>query len=307
MVETDSPSFERLSYDRHIAHTRQSASEVPSVIASPQSIDAHRHARMYEYARPLIRLFPESDWLTVGDTGADAHYLKQLSAPRVTCSSLATGQIEELRARGLVHDFDIKALNAEAIDLPERSVDFVFCKEAYHHFPRPPLAYYELLRVCRRAVVYIEPAEPVRWGLLDQAKVAIKSLLRGKASIEHEFEDSGNYLYRLSQREMTKQATALQLGHVAYAYFNDFWHAKLSQRPMSERLPRALFGAGILTQNLLCRLRLMNYGLIVYVVFKDRLHADQVASLTRAGFRVREIPRNPYLLAGMDSVSSKVQ
>jgi len=282
------------SYERHAAHARDHATSVPSVLGNPGSIDAHRHERMYTFAKPLLSMYPDATWLTVGDTGADAQSLKNLGATNIICSSLSTAQIVEMRNLGHLDSFETREINAEAIDLADDSVDFVLCKESYHHFPRPAIAVYELLRVCRRGVVFIEPAEPTGWKPLDSLKTAIKSVLRRKAAIMHEFEASGNYLYRLSKRELTKQAVALQLGNVASLYFNDFFHARLSPKKMNDPVPRMLFELGVFVQNTLARLRLMNYGLIVYVLFKENLTTDQIEKLRSANFSVEELPRNPY-------------
>lgn len=49
--------------------------------------------------------------------------------------------------------------NAEKLSSPNETLDFVLCKESYHHFTRPMLALYEMLRVATKAVVLIEPNE----------------------------------------------------------------------------------------------------------------------------------------------------
>ena len=46
--------------------------------------------------------------------------------------------------------------NSEQLALESRSFDLVLCKESLHHLARPVLGLYEMLRVCRRAALWIE-------------------------------------------------------------------------------------------------------------------------------------------------------
>lgn len=47
--------------------------------------------------------------------------------------------------------------NAEALPYASRSFELVLAKEMLHHLPRPVLGLYEMLRVCRDRVVFVEP------------------------------------------------------------------------------------------------------------------------------------------------------
>ena len=85
------------------------------------------------------------------------------------------------------------------------------------------MAFYELLRVCREAVIYIEPAEPKGIRLFDCLRDYTKLLLRKQAIADQLFESSGNFIYRLSEREIRKQSIAMQLDTMAFKYFNDFF------------------------------------------------------------------------------------
>ena len=49
--------------------------------------------------------------------------------------------------------------NMEALSYKSSSFDLVFVKEALHHVPRPILGLYEMLRVAKKAVIFIEPGE----------------------------------------------------------------------------------------------------------------------------------------------------
>ncbi len=44
---------------------------------------------------------------------------------------------------------EYSAQNAESLSFASNSFDYVFCKDAMHHCPRPVIALYEMLRVAR--------------------------------------------------------------------------------------------------------------------------------------------------------------
>lgn len=48
---------------------------------------------------------------------------------------------------------------AERLDRLDFPSDFLLCEEAYHHFPRPPIAFCAFLETARRAVVLAAAAE----------------------------------------------------------------------------------------------------------------------------------------------------
>ena len=294
-------NFHQTSYLLHIEHAKKAArwrnesDELPSIIASPGSIDAHRHERMYDFLRPLVGSFPLSSWMTIGDTGADAFWLKERGVKDIMATSLTCDAIDLVKDKGYLEFVDIKAINAEYVDLPDDSVDIVLCKETFHHLPRAPVAFYELLRVCRKAVVYIEPAEPRGIRLLDCLRSSAKRLLRRQASIEQIFEVSGNFIYKLSENELRKQATAMQLDTIAFRYFNDFYHSKLSAKKRAQKSAMMMFKFGVAVQDFLCTVKLMNYARIVCIVFKNEIDQQSERALRGYGYSVEHLPQNPYV------------
>ena len=157
------------SYSRHeeqelaVVHS----DDVPSCYTNPESVDAWRHSRMHDTVLPLIKEFPNATWLTIGDGrfGSDAHYLETQNVD-VVASSLTDATLRIAKDRGFIHKY--RAENAEHINLPDDSFDFILCKESLHHFPRPSIAFYEMLRVSKLGVVLIEPIEEK--GMFVQAK-----------------------------------------------------------------------------------------------------------------------------------------
>ena len=279
------------SYGRHTLH-EQNEVALPSCYSAPASIDAWRHRRMLATLAPLLEEYPAATWLTVGDGayGSDAHYLQSHGAT-ATASSLTDGRLSVAQQRGYIRSYCTQ--NAEALSAADDSYDFVLCKESYHHFPRPPLAFYEMLRVARRAAIFIEPVEGED-RLLDRAKKLAKRLLRGDSQFD--FEPSGNFIFRASVREMAKMLTALNGPSLAFRQYNDFYYAPAAALRHDEAsLGRLITGAGLLAQDLLCRLALLNYGLATIVVFKRPIENRLADRLRGSGFKLRPLPRNPYV------------
>lgn len=265
--------------------------ELPSRYTCPDSIDNWRHTRMLDLCLPIWQSFPGRQWITVGDGryGSDAAYLHSHGV-RVIATSLTDDRLKFAHEQGYIPAF--QAENAESISLQDNAVDFVLCKEAYHHFPRPPLALYEMLRVARIAVVLIEPLDNPK--LLDGLKRLLKRVIRGDRELQ--FEPSGNYLYRLNINELGKLMTALGGEDMAFKCINDFFHARFgSYDARGVNIGSVVTRMGIASQNVLSKMGLLGYGLGCVVIFKRGVGSEGLASLHRAGFECIKLPKNPYV------------
>lgn len=284
-----------------LQHLRQRAShegegdKVPSVIAMPESIDAWRHLRMYEPLVPLAE--KDSSWLTIGDSGADAHWLQSRGATQILASSIADRQLRRLQDLGHLRNVSITALNAESIALDDEAYDFVLCKEAFHHFARPMVGLYEMLRVARQGVILLaEPNGNDRKRPLDIVKSWIKRFLRRGTELANDrFESSGNFIYGPALHEVWKAAAALQYRHLYFLYLNDFFHAETAARPMSDGRARRITRFAIGVQDLAAQLRLMSWGSVTILLLKQEPTTEQAERLAKAGFRPCDVPRNPYI------------
>lgn len=286
-MSTQTPDW---SYQRH-ADVESTVSE-PSVIANPESIDAWRHARMYETLRPFVQTFPQAKWMTIGDGryGSDAFYLQKMGCD-VLATSLTDASLKTAHERGYIAQY--QAENAERISLEDDSIDFVLCKESYHHFPRPPIAFYEMLRVARHAVILIEPIDGSP-RLLSWLKNVVKKQLRGDANLH--FEVSGNFIYRASVREVEKMMTSINGSCVAFKTFNDFSLGKRTQKKYDPKtLDTVLTRVGIAVQNALCAVGLMTPGLGTVVAFKGKVDPKLESAMRAAGYKIRKLPKNPYV------------
>jgi len=265
--------------------------ELPAAYRAPDSIDAWRHHRMLALLEPLCQAMPDSHWMTVGDGryGSDAAYLKARGM-QARATALTDDKLKQAHEMGRIDEYG--AENAERLSCADGSFDFVLCKEAFHHFPRPPIALYEMLRVARVGVVLIEPIDNPR--LLDGFKSLGKRMLRGNA--DQQFEPSGNFIYRPSVHELRKLMLALGGELLAHRGINDFYHARLvGHRYQPGSWPTLLTQLGIGVQNALCSTGLLGYGLACIVVFKAGAPPALQDAMRRVGYSMEVLPQNPYL------------
>jgi SAM-dependent methyltransferase len=278
------------------SYQRQAASELqeeplPSRFTDPHSIDNWRHTRMLDLVKAIWDAFPACRWMTVGDGryGSDAAYLHAHGID-VIATSLTDDRLKYAKEQGFIPAY--RAENAERISLPDDACDFILCKEAYHHFPRPPIALYEMLRVSRVGVVLIEPIDDPK--ILDGVKRMLKTMLRGDR--EQRFEPSGNYLYRLNIRELEKLITAAGGEVLAFKGLNDFYHSRLAEYAATGfNLGTVITRIGIWVQNILTRAHLLGLGLGCVIIFKGKISPKARHALRAARFKIIDLPRNPYV------------
>lgn len=206
------------------------------------TVDFWRHDRMYATISPIARFYQEKKWLTVGDGryGLDSYRLAKKFNLNVLPSDISENMLKIGKEKGVVKEYSVE--NAEALSFEDNSFDVVFCKEAYHHFPRPLIGVYEMIRVASEVVILIEPQDdpaPVAHQVSKKRYIlsAMKMLaakLIGKNvepyipedayyNVHGNFEHCGNYVYGISNREINKMAHALNLGGMAFYRFNDVY------------------------------------------------------------------------------------
>jgi hypothetical protein len=266
---------------------------LPAIVAYPYSIDSWRQRRMYEMINPLLASGHQDRWLTIGDSGADAITLiqKGVSPANIVCSCLGLEQLRKVKDAGHLDGVEIAEINAENIDRPNSSFDYVFGKEVYHHLPRPAIGLYEMMRVAARGVVLIEPLDFLGRPL-DVLRNLVKSMLK-RSLTKGEFEYYGNYTYRLSLREVRKIATAMSYPEMYVRRFNDFGHDD-SNQPASNSRQMRLHQAAIAFQDGLARVGAMSWGKAVLILVKSPLDSEVSKRLVEANFEYWTSPINPY-------------
>jgi ubiquinone/menaquinone biosynthesis C-methylase UbiE len=268
------------------------------------TVDYWRHFRMVQPLTPLLKYYSNSSCVTIGDGrfGLDSIKLRKIEPSlNVLPTDIAAHLLQQAKEKNIINDFRIE--NAEKLTFTSNQFDLSFCIESYHHFPRPYLALYEMIRVSRKAVVFIEPndpyCKPIPRRLIDLIKATIQSI-RKKKNQQHpehlHFEESGNYVFTVSKREMEKIAIGLQLPAVAFYYFNDYYEqgVEFERQSSSSRLFKRV-QRKIKLSNLKCRLGLSNHGNLITVLLKEKPSPDLRFKLKDVGFEIIDLPVNPHL------------
>lgn len=296
-------SFQEVSYQKH---TNSFVEYEQDGIKAEQakswfdndSVDAWRHNRMYQILDPIIEEEAQSTWVTVGDGryGKDAKYILNKGS-EATATDISESLLIEANKLGYISKY--KKENAEALSFSDASFDYAFCKEAYHHFPRPMVALYEMLRVADKAVVLIEPNDPyINDKYIHVVSRKMKNIIKfflGKNIAKHRYEESGNYVFSISRREIQKVALGLNYNMLAFKGLNDSYvfgveYEKLSDNGPLQKKVKRMIGVS----DFLCKLGIMDYSLLGAIIFKNMPSNKLMARLQRDGYEIVELPNNPY-------------
>lgn len=261
------------------------------------TVDAWRHQRMYCALDPLLES-GHATWLTIGDGrfGKDSRYISEKGG-EVTASDIDDRLLKEAREIGFISRFSKE--NAESLSFGDAGFDYVFCKESYHHFPRPKLALYEMLRVASKGVVLIEPNDQyVGNSLIRNIFIPIINRVLsivGKSIPMHSFENFGNYVYTISRRELEKVALGMNYRYLAFKGVNDSYEQGVEFEKVTEngKLFRKI-KRRIYLRDLLAKLRIIDYGMMVAILFTQPPSELLLMRLKHAGFGVLQLPENPY-------------
>jgi hypothetical protein len=100
----------------------------------------------------------------------------------------------------------------------------------------------------------------------------------------YSFETVGNYVFKISEREIEKMAMGIGLPCIAFKRFNMFpgISPEKSRRKVKFR-------------DLLCRLHLIPYSFLCCVLFKHSPEQDVIRTMKQMGYTVIPLPQNPYL------------
>ena len=303
--------FNLKSYELHKAeHQKHFNSEKLSSWKNKTTVDFWRHERMYSNISPLIDSYPDASWLTIGDGryGTDANFILSQGCKDVLATDISDTYLRIALAEGFITNY--KTENAESLSFDNSSFDFVLCKEAYHHFPRPMVALYEMIRVAKKGVILMEPQDP---NLLVPSRLQLNSLLKWtgqtiknalKTRMGKEiyysygnYEEVGNYIYTISEREIEKVALGLNLDLVSFKGLNDYYEEGVEfeeQDELSELFKRVK--TNIAEKDKRTRKGLQQAGMLISIIFKTPPSKDCLTSLEQMGFKIRKLPKNPYIL-----------
>jgi ubiquinone/menaquinone biosynthesis C-methylase UbiE len=243
-----------------------------------------------------------TSWLTVGDAyGLDAHYIQSNNPTHAAhASDLNSDFLEVASKEGFVSSFS--AENAEKLSFGDNTFDYVLCKESYHHFPRPYMAVYEMLRVAKKGVVIIEPQDPISKMPVLLFMTNMLSAIGDKMVARvwknrFSYEPVGNFVYKVSEREFEKLAAGINLPFIAFKRINPNFYFKgaetakaTNNNPQFKKLKfkKKIFDT-MVKLGLICSQAL---GTIIY---KEMPSAAEIRQLEEAGFHTVQVPKNPYL------------
>jgi SAM-dependent methyltransferase len=263
------------------------------------SINYWLHRRMFEMATPFIK--ERESWLTIGDGyGFDALYFKDKGC-NVMATDIAGTFLPLAKAEGMISDYSVE--NVEKLTFADNSFDYSFCKESYHHFPRAYLGVYEMLRVTRNAVILIEPQDPLtKMPLMLAVKNILDrfnpNLLQKYWKNRYSFEPVGNYVFKLSDRDMEKLAMGMNLPAIAFKGLNgnNYYNPKTAnQKADDSSTAFREIQSKIKKDNFISKLGILPYQTLCAVIFKTLPDADTITQMRNDGFLYYEFPKNPYL------------
>ncbi len=158
-----------------------------------------------------------------------------------------------------------------------------------------------MIRVAREAVILIEPHDPISKmplllamrNLMDRWDT---TLLQKYWKNRYSFEEVGNYVFKLSEREMDKLANGIGLPAVAFKGINNnYYHPALASEkaddasPVFKKLKRK-----IAFHDLLVKASLMPSQVLCAVIFKKMPSPNVQQAMKTDGFAFYVFPPNPY-------------
>ncbi|MDN5940321.1 MAG: class I SAM-dependent methyltransferase [Nitrospira sp.] len=297
-------TFQDKSYQQHSEHFKEYTQNSEKAAHSKtwfekDTVDAWRHKRMYQVLDPILVIEPRAKWLTVGDGryGKDAKYITEKGSDALA-TDISEYLLKEAKDIGYIKAYQVE--NAESLSFHDSAFDYVFCKESYHHFPRPMLALYEMLRVAKSGVLLIEPNDAyiinrISIILFRTMKSVLKNIL-GKKTDKHFYEETGNYVFSISRREIEKVALGLNYNVVAFKGINDAYLSGVEHEKMSERGPLQKKTRRLITiANFLCKFGFLDWGILASIIFKKEPSKELVRQLTDEGYEIVQLPDNPHI------------
>ncbi|MDR2506403.1 MAG: class I SAM-dependent methyltransferase [Candidatus Accumulibacter sp.] len=311
--------FAQISYSKHADSFEEFLVNPDKINISlswfdENSADCWRHLRMYECAAHL-QDNPDLSWLTVGDGrwGLDAIRIKKKGFRTVLPTDISGFLLKTSKERGFIDNYAVE--NCEKLTFQDNSFDYVFCKESFHHFPRPYLALYEMLRVAKLGVFLIEPSDrlynngnispsfvSIFRNVLRYALRLIRTRIRQDRvardiSDDPVFEPVGNYVYTLSRREILKAAYGLALPQIAIKGINDHYIEGCEFEPADtdKSLIFKKIKRRIALLDMLCQAGINDYGMLMCGIFKTSLPDETRRKFQNHGWEVKDIVKNPYL------------
>ena len=267
------------------------------------TLDYWRHNRMLSLLKPFMK--KNERWLTIGDGryGSESAWLKRHGISS-HASDMHTSLLDLAYKKELIESFSFQ--NAEQLDFESETFDYVLIKETLHHLPRPWLALYEAYRVCKKGVIIIEPNdtfhnENLLRILFIKFKNLVKKLLQKKVyKDEYGFEEVGNFIYTVNNRELEKfllgmHKTSIASNNINDHYFKDVENISRNSDKLRDKLSFLELRFFIFVKDFLCKLGVLKYSIGEFVLFKKNPNSKTLLQMKDKNWKFKKLPQNPYL------------
>jgi len=299
VMHMDVQTFIAKRYKREKKTTDRSkeANMIANTWLLDDNVGSWRHKRMIQCVDPLIESYPKANWLTVGDSrfGNEAHYIWK-KGRNVVASNISDQLLKKAKKINFIPDYIVE--NAEQLTLNDRSFDFILCKESLHHFPRPFIGLYEMIRVAKKAVILMEPNDIFHDHTLFQelfwnAKMFIKRMLHIAEYLP--FERAGNYIYRVSVSEVEKLSSTLNLSLIAYRGINDIYYKGVEFAAVPYSVLYIKVQLWIWLLDALSNLGFLKHNDICIIIWKTMPTKQCIVRMKSLGFHIVNLQKNPYV------------
>jgi len=292
-----------LSYQAHINNWNSRTSERDERLfhlINKNCINYQLQKRTLDVLKPFVK--SKSSWLTVGDyNGLEANYLLNQGQDAVA-SDISDYFLIEAQKEHLINEYS--QVNVEKIHYNDNSFDYLFCKEAFHHFPKAYLGLYEMIRCSRKATIMIEPIDvlskmPLLLFVKNVLDLFNPNLINKLWKNRFSFETVGNYVFKISEREIEKIAMGMGLTCIAFKRINLILDLKadktiINQAPINQSNWKKILKR-IRVLNFLSATHLIPYNHLYCVMFKEKPDATVIESMKSLDYVILDLPENPYL------------
>lgn len=163
-------------------------------------------------------------------SGMEAEYFSMLGA-QVMALDLSSVALQGAQERARRFEFPLKTIagDAECLPFKSESFDFVFIHDGLHHLSEPEKSIKEMARVARKGIFFTEPAD------------AFITCIAVKLGLSEDYEEAGNFVYRLHPRSLRSLFSEIGLNHPSFERYG-MWYAHHPPRWFRLFENRVVFG-----------------------------------------------------------------
>jgi SAM-dependent methyltransferase len=157
--------------------------------------------------------------LALGANHREAEELTKFPFKKIVLSGITSPDEKTKKIMKQDKRVSYKIEDMEKISFKNQSFDLIFVKEAIHHVPRPILALYEMLRLTKKAVIFIEPNETFIGNFFNF--FGLTSNYEKNQVGNKKYRD--NFVYRWRKEEVIKILNSYYLDSGYRVIFNECW------------------------------------------------------------------------------------